>query len=446
MTKLISTRHHSIGLGRQFALAIALAAGTAVLAVPGLADAAYAQKKKKEEQKDDGKPVYSKAFVDAYQPVDAALKAPGADVAALKPQLDALVPLAVSADERQALGGLLFNSGIAVKDTAMQLQGVEMMLASGKLQPGEVARFNLVGFQIAAGLNQYEKARGYLQKAIDLNYTSENVTASDLQMSMAELYFSEERNVEGLKYLSDAIADRKAQGQPVDPKWYRRGVSVAYTNEIVPQVYDFVTAWVVDNPEPQNWRDAVNLTRNLNDFEPAVMLDLLRLGRKLDTLQDKMDYILYIEAADARRLPKEVKDVIDAANASGAIPKGSDTFVEEQLKIASGRIASDRAELPALERDANAAAANFRTVVAAGDAFLSYGEYGKAAGFYEKSLNLAGVDRNLALTRLGIAQVGSGNPAAARASFAKVEGVRLPVARLWDAYAAQQSGGTAIGG
>lgn len=442
MTNLSSPRLRNAGLARQLALAIALASGTAILAVPGFTDAAHAQKRKKEEKADPSKPVYSKEFVDAYQPLSTAVNAEGADVSGLKPQLNALVPLAVSADEQVAAGGLLFNSGIKTKDNGLQFQGVEMMLASGKLKPEELGRFNLVAFQIGASLNQYDKARTYLQRAIDLNYAADGVTASDLQMNMAELYFSEDRNVEGLKYLSDAIAERKAQGQPVDQKWYRRGVSVAYTNEIVPQVYDFATAWVIDNPQPENWRDAVNLTRNLNDFEPAVMLDLLRLGKKVGTLKEKNDYIFYIEAADARRLPMEVKTLIDEARANGTIPRGSDTFVDEQMGVATGRIASDRADLPALEKDANAPSAQMRTVLAAGDAFLSYGEYAKAVGFYQKSLGMPGVDRNLALTRLGIAQIGAGDAAAARESLAQVEGARAPVAKLWSAYAAQQGGGT----
>lgn len=444
MTNLSSPRRRSTGFARQLALALALASGTAVLTVPGFADAAHAQKREK-KKKDDAsaaaKPVYSKEFVAAYTPIDTAIQAEGGDTAALKAQLVAALPLAVSPDEKQALGGLYFNAGIKTKDTTLQFQGVEMMLGSGKLQAADLGRFNLVAFQLANSLNQYEKARAYLQRAIDLNYTTETVTISDLQMNMAELFFSEDRNIEGLQYLSDAIAARKTQGLAVDQRWYRRGVSVAYNNEIVPQVYDFVTVWVKDNPAPENWRDAVNLTSNLNDFEPQVMLDLLRLGRQVGLLTEKNDVIIYIEAADARRLPKEVKDVIEQAYASGIIPKGSDSYVDEQLAIAAGRIAADRADLPALERDANGAKATYRTVVAAGDAFLSYGENAKAAGFYEKALAMAGVDRDLVLTRLGIAQIGSGNSAAAQDNLAMVGGLRSPIARLWSAYAAQQGGG-----
>jgi tetratricopeptide (TPR) repeat protein len=434
-----SPRRRNAGLARQVALAVVLASGTAVLTVPGFTDAAYAQKKKKkDEEAAPAAPAYSKEFVAAYQAAETALKAPGADAAALKPQVLALVPLAVSGDEKLALGGMMFNSGITAKDQALQLQGAETMLSSGKVKVEEEGRFTFVAFQLANALNQYEKARTHLEKAIALNYTAPNLTASDLQMNLAELDFSQERFAEGLAFLSEAIAQRKAAGQPIDPRWYRRGVSVAYTNEIVPQVYEFVQGWVIDDPSPENWRDAVNLTRNLNDFEPAVMLDLLRLGKRLGTLKEKNDYIFYIEAADTRRLPQEVKEVIEEANASGVIPKGSDTWVDDQLRLATGFIANDRADLPALDRDANAASAQARTVVAAADAFLSYGQYAKAAGFYEKGLGMTGVDRDQVLTRLGIAQIGAGNFAAARESLGKVSGVRGPVAMLWSAYAAQQ--------
>ena len=444
MTQLSSPRRPG-RLVRQFALAVALAGGTAVLAVPGFAEPAHAQKKKKGEEAQAGKAVYSKEFVAAYQPIDAALKAAGADPVALKPQVLALIPLAKSPDEQIAAGGMVFNTGVAAKDLPMQLQGVEMMLASGKVSPQEVGRFNLVAYQISAQQKDYGKARSYLQKAIDLNYSSDNVTTADLMSNMAELYFSQEQYAEGLAYLDNLIDTRKAAGQPIDPKWFRRGVQVAYTNEIVPQLYDFVQGWVVAEPSPDTWRDAVNLTRNLNDFEGPVLLDLLRLGKEVGTLKEKNDYIYYIEAADTRRLPQEVKDVIEEASAKGAIPKGSDPWVEEQLKLATSLIVEDKRGLPALERDANAASAQLRTVVAAGDAFLSYGEHAKAAGFYEKALGMAGVDTNLVLTRLGIAQTGAGNIAAAREAFAKVQGVRAPVAMLWSAYAEQQSA-TAAGG
>lgn len=436
MTNLSSTRRRTAGLARHLALAVALAGGTAMLAAPGFTGTALAQKKKKDEPKSQ----FSKEFVAAYRPVETALNAPEANVATIKPQLLALVPLAVSADEQQALGGLIYNAGAKGNDQALQLQGMEMMLASGKVGLDQIGRFNFTAYQLANAQQDYPKARKYLQAAIANNFTTDRISRADLEITMAESYFSEGQHAAGLDYLSRAIAERKASGQQVDTQWYRRGITVAYSNQIVPQIYDLVVHWVGDYPADENWRDAINLTRNLNDYEGPEILDLLRLSRKAGVLTEKGDYIYYIEAADARRLPKEVKDVIDQAYATGAVSK-DDIFVADSLTTANGRIKTDMAELPALEKDANAASAGLRTVFAAGDAFLSYGEYAKAAGFYQKSLGMAGVERNTALTRLGIAQVGMGDYAAAQATFAQVEGARMPIAKLWSAYAAEQAKG-----
>ena len=54
-----------------------------------------------------------------------------------------------------------------------------------------------------------------------------------------------------------------------------------------------------------------------------------------------------------------------------------------------------------------------------------------------------GVDQNRVLTRLGIAQIDQGKAAEAQATFAKVQGARAPVAKLWSAYAASKSGAAA---
>jgi len=438
-----ATRRPARALARHLALAIALAAGTAMVAAPGLTDPAHAQKRdKKKKEGEAAKPEYSKEFVAAYQPVEAALKAPGADVATLRPQLDAMLATVKSPDEKLAAGGLVYNTGNTAGDRALQLQGMEMMLSSGKLSPEDFARYNFVAYQLANALQDYPKARSYLQTAIDNNFSTDTVSTADLEITMAESYFSAGEYAAGLDYLDKAIAARKAAGQPVDAQWYRRGITVAYNNQIVPQVYDLVVDWLADYPAKENWRDGINLTRNLNEYDGPEILDLLRLSKKAGVLSEKQDYLYYIEAADPRRLPKEVKDLIDEAYAKGVVSK-DDIFVADSLATASGRIKSDQAELPVLEKDANAPSAGLRTVFAAGDAFLSYGDYAKAAGFYQKSLGMAGVERNVALTRLGIAQTGMGDYAAAQETFSKVDGARAPIAKLWSAYAAEQAKGGA---
>lgn len=418
------------------AMAIALATG-AIVASSAMAPAEVsAQKKKKKGDEEEDGGGYSDEFIAIYQPLDDILKQEGGDIASQRAQFDALAASMNTADEKIAGGGLMFNSGVRLKDPVLQLQGMEFMLASGKVAPEQRGRYNFIAYQLSDRQNMKPKSRTYLQGAIDNNFSTETIGASDLSVAMMESFFATNEFDAGFDYLEGAIAAQKAAGQQVDESWYRRGITVAYENELSPAVYEIASMWLSDYPSEANWRDSINIARNLGDFAGPEMLDLFRLARKTGALNSASDYDFYIEVADARRLPSEVKGVIEEGKAAGVLVD-SNLYMVEQLGIANNRIASDRADLPALEADASAPGAGLRTVVAAGDAFLSYGEYDKAVKFYERSLTMPEVKLNEELNRLAIAQIGTGDYAGARASLSRITGKRMPLAMLWLAYANQ---------
>jgi tetratricopeptide (TPR) repeat protein len=420
--------------GSHIALALALATG-AVAMTGVVADPVQAQKKKK------GKKEYSKEFIAAYNPINEALGAEGADANAVKSQLSGLIAASVSADERFVTGNTVYSVGTQTSDQQLQFDGMKMMLESGKVDADKVGKFNFIAFQLARGMEKHGESRGFLQQAISNNFTTENINPSILRIEMSETYFREDNFAEGLRILKAAIAERKAAGQNVEESWYRRGLSVSFKNDIKPDIYDFVQGWISDYPTDKNWRDAVNITRQTNNYGAQETLDIMRLGFRLDTLQDKIEFIDYIEAADPRRLPKEVKDVIDHGYSTGRVTR-NDIYVAESLQTASGRIAADRAELPAIEREARGASADLRTLMAAGDVFLSYGQGDKAEEFYAKALTKPGVNSALTLTRLGITQVDQGKYAEAKSTFAQVQGPRAPIAQLWTAYVDSKTAGS----
>lgn len=423
----------------SLALAIALATGGAVVTTAVFPTEASAQRRDRDNDNDEAENDgggYSDEFRAAYVPLDELLKTEGADTSGIRPQLDALGALISSNDEKFAGGNLIFNGAIQLGDQTLQLQGMQTMISSGLVPAENVGRFNFIAYQLANGLGDQRTARTHLQAAIDNNFTTETISASNLRVAMMESFFAGQEYSAGFEYLKDAIQAQKSQGLAVDEAWYRRGLTVSYENEITPTVYEIATMWLSDYPSEANWRDAINIARNLNDFEPGELLDLFRLSRKAGALSDASDYDYYIEVADPRRLPNEVKQVIEEGQASGVLLE-SNLFVTEALGIANNRIDSDRADLPALERDASASGAGLRTVGAAGDAFLSYGEYAKAARFYERSLTMPGVEINEELTRLAIAQIGVGDYAGARNSLSRVTGRRAPIATLWSTFADQ---------
>lgn len=434
MITLLSRKRSS-----SLALAIALATGGAVVATAVIPTEASAQRSKRDREKkeeENGDGGYSKEFREVYAPLDELLKTEGADFSGTRPQLEALAGLLNSNNEKYAGGNMLFNSGIKLQDRELQLRGMKTMLASGLVPAENVGRFNFIAYQISDQLGQVGPSRAYLQGAIDNNFTTDTINSSSLRIAMMESFFSSGEYDAGFSYLNEAIASQKSQGLAIDETWYRRGVTIAYENEMTPAVYQVITMWLSDFPSDTNWRDAINIARNLNDFEPAEMLDLFRLSRRAGALSDASDYDFYVEVADARRLPNEVIEVITQGKSAGLVTD-SNLFLSEALGIAKNRLASDRADLPALERDAMASDAGVRTVVAAGDAFLSYNEYAKAAQFYERALGMPGVQTNEELNRLAIAQIGNGDYAAAKSSLNKITGSRMPLAMLWMAYANQ---------
>ena len=283
----------------SLALAIAMATGAAVATTAVMPTEASAQRKKKKDESDGGG--YSKEFIAVYQPLNELMGTEGSDLASQRAQFDALAGLLNTPDEKIAGGGLMFNSGVRLQDPALQLKGMEAMLASGMVEAANTGRYNFIAYQLADRQNMVAKARTYLQAAIDNNFTADNINPASLRIAMMESYFGNSEFDAGIKYLNDAIAEQKAAGQTVDEAWYRRGISVAYENELTPAVYEIAAMWLSDFPSETNWRDSINIARNLNNFTPAEMLDLFRLSRQTGALNTASDYDFYIEVADARR-------------------------------------------------------------------------------------------------------------------------------------------------
>jgi len=407
-------------------------AATAVLGTVGVASPAAAEKK-------DAKPApaakanYSKEFVAAYKPLETQINAPGTDLATLKPSLPGLIATAKTPDDKLATGRVVFQVGQKTSDYALSLQGAELMIASGRADPKLTTQLQFAAGQLAYNLKDYAKARTYAQQAIDSGYAE-----NDPQLFVAESYFAENNYAAGLKYLGDLMTARKAAGQPVSEAWVKKALATAYSNKLNADARQWGLVYARDFPSASSWGDAIAIAINTGDYANPEMLDLLRLAKRTGTLRTKAMYLEYVDAADARKLPNEVNQVLDAGVAAKLIDP-SIQLVKDARTVATTRLAADKAELPALQRDANSGSAKLVTVMAAADTLLSYGKSTEAETLYAKALNMAGANKDLVMTRMGIAQIDQGKFADAQATLAKVSGVRQPIAALWGLYAAQKA-------
>ena len=415
------------------ALALAL-----ILAATGTAGAiafeqpAYAQKKKKKD-KDEAKSDYSKGFIEVYQPIADKVGGEAPDWNGATADVPALKAAVQTDDDRMVAGNTIYSIGTNTENAALQLEGVEMMLASNKVPAEAVGQYNLLAGQLSYNGEQYAKARGYIQKAIDLGYNE-----SEPEGLVAESYFNEENYAEGLRYLAAAIEAREAAGKPINEQWVRRGLQMSYNNQMKSELGEFALLFAKHFPSQQNWGEVIAITAYGGGWENPEILDLMRLAREADALRDERMYADYIDSADYRRLPGEVQAVIDEGYAKGTLPR-TDSYVSEIYGMAVDRAKTDKADLSGILTGAQSAS-DLRTIMTGADLALSYGDYAAAERLYAKALGMTGADADLTHTRLGIAQLEQGKTAEAQENFNAVQGKRATIAQLWAAYAGQKTG------
>lgn len=391
----------------KFALAVAMAT-TGVVAMGAIEAPAFAQKKKKDKQ-EAAQTNYSEGFVATYQPIATQIEG-GADPATLTGQVPAVVAAVETDDDRMAAGNLILSMGQKAQDPALQKQGLEMMLQSGKVPAANIGQYNMFAGQLAYNAKEYPAARNYLETAL-----ANGQTSNDLEALIAESYFAENNYQEGLTYLNQAIETRKAAGQTVDQEWIKRGLAVAYNNKLSPQTSNFATMLVENEPTPSNWADVVILQMGAANYANPELLDLLRLAREADALREEGMYLDYVDAADYRRLPGEVMAVIDEGRAAGKLDQSA-TYLNDIRSQAEGRATEDRGDLSGILSSARSSS-DATTIVNGANLALSYGDYPAAEMLYTKAMDMAGVDKSLVQTRLGIAQLEQGKAAEAKANF-----------------------------
>lgn len=419
MTRGRRLRNSAMGI----ALSLSLVAGAGLISEP-----AHAAKKKDKAPK--LKP--SKGFAAVAGPAQEAINKLAADdagaVANAKAELEKAFAAVETGDDKFFAGSFAVNLGSKLRDPSLQRRGIKAMLESGMAGDDE-PRFNAIAGQFAYQAKDYAEAQLYLQRAVDAGYREDN-----LEALLAEAYIANNQVEKGLSMLGDAILAGRQSGTLAPESWYRRGIGSAYSAKDIAHVAQFGAMFIADYPQPGNVGVAVTVVRDLGNFGAQETLDLMRLMGRSKSYNEPRDYVEYIQAADPRRLPGEVLDIVNAGLAAGQL-KMSDPFVSDAKEQATLRASADRASLASFEADARKPSANEATATGAADAFLSYGQAAKAEELYSIALTKTGADMERILTRQGIAQFDQGKYGEAQKTFARITGKRAPIAQLWAAYA-----------
>ena len=403
----------------RVAMAIALSLGA--VGMVSVATPAVAAKKKAA-----GK--YSKEFIEAYQPIAKASE--GEDVSALKAQIPGLAALIASPDEKLAGGQLIFNIGSKLKDQALQYQGLTMMLDSGLLGEDNVGNVTLEAGQLAYNLKDMNAARTYLEAAKQLMPTN-----ADIAAPLAETYVQTNDFDKALALIDDGMKARTAAGLAPDDALAFRGLAIAANNQLKPQALVWAGKVLESNPRPEFRAEAYKVLASLSTFTKDEELDLLRLMDRDNGLSNRIQFMAYLEGADARRRPAEVQDLIEQGLSAGVLTTGG--LVSDELAVAKQRYASTLKEINA---DSPKSTGNPAAAIA--DVYLGYGKPAEAEAMYRKALASGATNKDQVMTGLGIALADQGKFAEAKSTFEQISvGNRGKLAKMWIAYVDRKMAG-----
>lgn len=356
--------------------------------------------------------------------VDAALGGAKAKIATLE-------PLATTSGDKVKLGEMTRNLGVMTSDPAMQNKGLKLMLDSGALQPDSLPQIQYLTGITAYQMGDYTQAAQYLKMSKDSGYVDQQGL---LDRVLADAYKRTGNTGAALQVAQQEIDAAKAAGTKPSETALRTALQAAYDAKQAGAATDLAAMLAANYPTASSWASSLAVVRAMSNLPSQDNLDLMRLMMRTNAMNDKRDYLEYIENVDPRRFPGEALKVIDAGVAAGKLSAGE---VAEAKQVASGRVSADKASLNGATPSGTA-----NSITATGDAFLSYDMPAKAEEFYSAALGKSGVDTDKATLRLGIAQADQGKFAAAKQTFTKVGGTRAPVAKMWMAYADSKTGGT----
>ena len=405
------------GFSATLAMAVALAGG-AVVGTIATGTAATAQQVEVKA---------SRGFARVYQPLADIANSEAGDFASARAQLPAVIAAAETADDRYLAGSVTYVLGRKLSEPALERQGMELMLSSGKASPAATAEINYFLGRWAFEAKEWAKARGHLQAAHAGGYVDGNPEGL-----IAETYFQGGEPEGGLAYLEGLIRQLNASGQQAPEAWLRRGLKVAVDARNVAQAEKWSAMLIGHSPTAENWLAGFQVVEILHSLDPQARLDLLRLMALTDSLGERRNFVSYIEAADPRIMATEVSRVLDAGMRAGVF-SATDEYYAEVKRMVDERApgeAKEAADYAAEARRANTG----RPAQNAAELFLAMQSFGQAEEMFALALEKGGVDRDAVLTRLGMAQAQQGKLAEARATFGQVSGARSAVARLWTTY------------
>lgn len=406
----------------------ALLAGAAFLAAPAAAQkSGYGGEANSQSSaasanaQDSAKQIQPKVSREAVKSIQALqTAAQGTDAADVTAKVAAANAAAKSADDKYMIAALEYKFAAAQKNDSLRAQAIEQMIASGFKGAPMADLYGDLGATYSR-MKQDQRAADAYQHAMQLDPNNVDAVAG-----IAEAKVAAGQTAEGIALLQKGIALQSAGGGKAPEAWYKRALAIAYKAKL-PQAMQLSRDWLQAYPSATGWHDALAVYQNVAPMDESQTLDLMRLKRAAGALGPG-DYFNYGDIAVRKGYPGEAKAILDEGFAANLIKKTDPSF-SQLYTLASQKTQGDKASLAA----APVASATARQTLNAGDAWYGYGDYAKAASFYQAAAAKAdaGADANRINLHLGMALARQGDKAGATAALNKVTGSEAELAKYW---------------
>jgi len=420
----------------KLSLALALATGTALVS-GAVAEPAFAKEKKEKPRKLK----LSKDFQKIAGPLQGQID--GNDPTSARPGVEQLLAAGYTGDDQMAAGQLALALGGKLKDPALQLRGLETIIASGSASGEMLNFFTFHAGNLAYETKDYARSVQLLQPMWDSGYRENSVG-----VVLAQALFRTEQTAKGLAALEESIRLQEAANGKAPESWYQVGSINALQARDIPGFKRLTMGWAKHYPSANSWNDAIAAQRYGARGDAQLNLEVLRFMRTSGAMRNYQEFEEYAQEASKKYLWNDVVGVVTEGRNKGVIQADSN-LVTEYLNPAKAKLASDRASLPTSPdairfQSSDDAEKKARIMMNYADNWLAYGDYAKAAAFYNQAMTVTPMAADRANVGLGSAHAMSGDYAAATTSFGKVTGAeRKGLASLWLVWINQQNASSA---
>lgn len=303
----------------------------------------------------------------------------------------------------------------------------ERLVASGMLPPDQQdARIKALA-QIYFQLQQYNKAVDYAKR-----WLKDHPGDQEMSVLVAQGYYLLSDYQNAITAMNQVISASEKAGQAPKENWLNIVLSSYHKQNNADGVAQTLQRIVRHYPSQENWEKLLSAVRQKEQPDRA-KLNLYRLMLDVGALKEGRHYVDAAEISLDLGLPGEALRFLEAGFANKALDNGDKARNERLLANAKKQVATDKAALAQLAKEAQKGP-NGQAFVALGQAYLSYAQYDEAIGALQSGIKKGSLtDADEAQVALGIAYLKKGQAAEAREAFkaVKSDSKWAEIASLW---------------